>query len=440
MLTRRFSILASVLVALLLLGSAADAEARKRRSKKKRVVALFPLLTRDDPDAAVVAGVEGLLSKASALIDNLVVVSGKPLKKKLRKDPGKLIDACGSSLKCISKLGKKARAVQVLLARAQPDEGGVKIMFLLIDVKLKNVAGKNTLSFNGVGDVKPVLGGSFFQIFGITDPGKLEVVGATGVIRIDGEIVGKGKGPHSVPPGRHEVVVNGKKQMVMISPNKTKSVNADDGEPTGDEPMVVASAEPPPPPEPAGAPEPPSAEPEYASTSGESNGALALLPLDSGPDDSDSYDDSSSMDGAEVIDASEGSDGLDLAALPPGATSAPPPPRRDEGLSPGLLTWVGAGVAVGGLALGGIGGFMMADGAGQSTSVQEDKTQTQLSVAALHDGATSTHGTGMILMIAGIGTAVAGATLATLDLFVFKPKKSVSVGVGVASVSMRVAW
>lgn len=437
--TRRFGILASVLAALLLLGSAADAEARKKRSKKKRVVALFPLLTRDDPDGAVVAGVEGLLSKASALIENVVVISGKSLKKKLRKDPGKLIDACGSSLKCISKLGKKARAVQVLLARAQPDGGGVKIMFLLIDVKLKNVAGKNTLNFASAADVKPVLAGSFFQIFGITDPGKLEIAGATGVVRIDGSIVGKGKGPHSVPPGRHELVVNGRKQMVMISPNKTKTVNADDGEPVDDEAMMVASAEPPPP---ESAPEPsPESEPEseYASTSGDSGGALALLPLDPVPDESGYGSESTSVEGSEVIDAIEGGEGVELAALPPGVTSAPPPPR-DKGLNPTILTWVGAGVSVAGLALGGIGGFMMADGSGRTSSVLEDKSRTQISVETDYKSAVGTHGTGMILMIAGIGTAVAGATLATLDLFVLKPKKSVSVGVGVASLSMRVEW
>ena len=85
------------------------------------------------------------------------------------------------------------------------------------------------LVFDSTEDVKAVLGAAFYEIFGITDPGLLEVANASGVVKIDGKVAGQGPGPYELPPGRHEVLANDRTQSVRVAPAKKKSINAADG-------------------------------------------------------------------------------------------------------------------------------------------------------------------------------------------------------------------
>jgi hypothetical protein len=215
----------------------ADASAAAKGTKaKRRVVAVFPILARDDANPATVDSVSTLLDNGSVLIASVELVTTQTLRKRLGKEPGKMIELCGSNLKCIAKLGKKVKANEVLLGRAVPEGGGVKISFLVIDVKKQTVVRKQSLVFASMADVKPVLGGTFFALFDVTQPGylKLASVGANSAVLVDGKAVGKGAGPHTLPPGMHSVTVDGTTKTVMLPPFKLKTVdfavagNADD--------------------------------------------------------------------------------------------------------------------------------------------------------------------------------------------------------------------
>jgi len=165
-----------------------------------------------------------LLLKASAFLDNVKVLSGKKLKKKLRKDPKRALTKCGADMGCLAKLGKKVRANEVLLVKTSPaSNGGVQLFFVFIDVKRKTLARKQKIEIASVDQVKVVMGSVFYELFGYTDPGTIKVAGAVGAVNIDGELVGTGPGPYKVRPGRREIVADGMMMVAMCRPVNTRA-------------------------------------------------------------------------------------------------------------------------------------------------------------------------------------------------------------------------
>lgn len=456
-----FVLVLALVTVTLILGDAGDAFAKKKDGDK--TVALFPFIERDAPDQEITEFVYTLLSKASALIKDLTVITGPKLKKKLRKDPAKLVGLCGSNLKCIAKLGKKAKAEESMIAMVSPaDEGGVKISFLVVDTKTKGIARKEALVFASKDDVKAVLGGAFYSLFGITDPGFLEVqgIGPATLVRAAGKIVGKGPGPHMVPPGRHEVEVGDFKDMVMIVPDATKTIEVKDTgvesepppePPPAPGPMVASAATAPetkaeaPPPAVESTPVASAKSPPKINLEDEELEELASIPPDgtnsesppidvaaSGETTTDSAEaDAEGIDGGGTTDiaALDGdADGLDLALAP-----LPPPAKR--GLSPGILTWVGAGVGGIGILVGGIGGGVTGSEALSLRSGITKSTHTQIAAKSQGAQAEGMAGTSTALFIVGGIVAALGAAITAVDLLVLQPKATVSVGDGEAMVT-----
>ena len=140
-----------------LLTAPADAEAK--RNGKKKTVAIFPFLADGSPNAATINATSGLLLKASAFLEQVTVLSGKKLRKKLKKDPKKAIQKCGANMKCLAKLGKKVKASEVLLVKvSESPGGGVSMFFVFIDVKKKTLARKQKIEIASAGDGKIVMG------------------------------------------------------------------------------------------------------------------------------------------------------------------------------------------------------------------------------------------------------------------------------------------
>lgn len=438
-----------------------SSEAAPRRRNAVRTVALFPFISRDQPNRKIMAAVSGLLIQGAGLMENVKLVYGGTLRRKLRRNPAALVQKCGTDLSCLAALGRKARANEVMLVRAAPEGGsGVKLSFLIIDVKSKDVARKLALVFNTPDDVKPLLGEAFYQIYGITHPGTLEVKGAAGLVLVDGKEVGSGPGPYTVSPGMREVVANGRRQRVMVQPNKKRTVLAADGEPTGagGSAPVAAQAES----EAGEAPltaspalvelplEPPPEEGASSLDAVEDPAltALATLPLED-PSISDAPAatelPTDAEEGTETVTASAG-EGAPVATVPPPGAGNSRPPPADTG--PGVLTWAGVGVAAVGVGLMAGSAALYFPASDTISSLEAERRSgspatPQVQAMERTNAALADYEISQGLFYGGLVTAVLGAALVAVDLFVLEPNPAVPetrVSVGASSASLLLSW
>ncbi len=146
-----------------LVGHEAGAK-KKKPPQEQHVVALF-LVAKGKPDPKIYAAFADELAKAPASLPALHLLSGKPLKKRIKANPEVAIARCGSDVECVAKLGAKARAAEVAYGRVVPSDTGVKIQFLIVNVASASIDRKVALDLTSVDSVTEVRG-QYAELFG----------------------------------------------------------------------------------------------------------------------------------------------------------------------------------------------------------------------------------------------------------------------------------
>lgn len=99
----------------------------------------------------------------------VAIVSGTPLKKRIKKRPMAAIQRCGSNLGCIAKLGKSARANKVLLTRVTETGSGISVQMLLINVNSASLENRAMYHIDRINDTAQLEVG-LYDLFRIAKP------------------------------------------------------------------------------------------------------------------------------------------------------------------------------------------------------------------------------------------------------------------------------
>lgn len=212
-------------VGLLLVLGAGPAEAKPRKPKQGDKIAVV-VLTKGNPDPAILAELRASLERAAKLTPGVVVLSDRHvIRRSKAKNPARKLAACGTNLRCIAKFGRKVGATKVLYGRAMADGAGVKVGFLRVSTRGARVEGKVALLLPSVEETASLLETKAFEALGVTNFGSLEVPGAEGEVKVNGVVLGRGPGPYRVPTGRQRVEVEGRLRPVMVRAEKTTRVS-----------------------------------------------------------------------------------------------------------------------------------------------------------------------------------------------------------------------
>jgi len=139
------------------------------QADRDRTMALF-LIRQDDPDpkitATVVRGLESLAKRSGGMN----IVAGNALRKRLRVKPMTAISRCGDDLACIAKLGKKARAGEIIYGRATGKRRSVEVEFLVIGTPQMTIQRRVGFQVTSIKGVMPALRDNFEKLTGATLP------------------------------------------------------------------------------------------------------------------------------------------------------------------------------------------------------------------------------------------------------------------------------
>ena len=151
-------------VALLVAAPRAMAKKAKKELAPEHVVALF-LVAKDKPKDKIFDAIANELSESPKSIASLKLITSTKLKKALGKTPEGAVTKCGVDIKCIAKLGKQAKAEQVVYARVSPQGGGVSVQILVVGVTSQIIEKKMSFEIAAAGDVKKAIVGRLADIF-----------------------------------------------------------------------------------------------------------------------------------------------------------------------------------------------------------------------------------------------------------------------------------
>jgi hypothetical protein len=93
---------------------------------KRDTVALV-ITTKGDADASVIKAFVETFSESAGQVTSVQLLAGKALNQKVRTDAAVAAAACGADLKCLAKLGKKAKAARLIMARVIPAQSGTGV-------------------------------------------------------------------------------------------------------------------------------------------------------------------------------------------------------------------------------------------------------------------------------------------------------------------------
>ncbi len=263
------------------------------RAAGRDTVALV-VMAKDDPSPAMVKAFGEAFVEAAQQLGNVQILAGKQLDQRLKGDAGAAVTTCGANLKCLAKLGSKAKASRLIMARVVgATSGAIAVQVLVVGTKSKAIERKGALDLANLDEVRWKLPTEAFQLIGATGKSRLAVSGPAGEIKVDGKLVGKGPGHHEVAPGRHRVQSGSFDTEVLVAPGRAVQVKVPPGAaaasqetPEADPLALVAPPpkaspdEPPPPAKPA---PPPIDDLELVSLSPNSGTSAATSPPPSSP-------------------------------------------------------------------------------------------------------------------------------------------------------------
>jgi hypothetical protein len=131
---------------------------------KEHVVALF-LVGKDKPKEKLVNAIAAELAEAPKAIAGLRLITSTKLKKALGRPPETAVTKCGTEVKCIAKLGKEAKAEQVVYARVSPEGAGVSLQILVVSVSSQIIEKKMSIEIAAAGDVQNAIVSRLGDIF-----------------------------------------------------------------------------------------------------------------------------------------------------------------------------------------------------------------------------------------------------------------------------------
>lgn len=334
------------------------------------------------------------LEIATTFLPQVRIVSDETLRVRLKDDPQAMFTKCGTDLKCLSRLGKRAKVDTVMLGRWVSDtQGGAVLQFVAVATKGAKIQRKGALQFLDQDHVAAVVAAHSHDLFDVAAPALVRTDRPGEIVTIDGTPMGKGPGPFVVLPGSHKVMVADASRDVLVFMGETLTV----GFPTAAvAPPPSAAAEPPPPPTEKAAPPaapPPPAPPQPAPP------VAALPPMAS-------------------------------FTPPPPEPAAPPPPAPPEEPTPAPsntvsqtvvrpAAWVapvGWGLLGAGVVTAVAGGVFEGYALGLPKTIQHGPTgTTQVDAIKLLDRANATQDSARIAMGVGAGVAVVGALFLLTD-------------------------
>lgn len=393
--TRRGGVLIAVLLALCLVAPSANAKKKRKRGARnsKRVVALF-IVAKNKPNPKIYGTLAAELTKAPKQIADLKVLWGKALKKAIKKKPDVAIAKCGSNIKCIAKLGKQAKAEQVLYARVTPAGKGVKAQFLVVNVATQTVDKRVEMEVATIGNVKPVLAAKLDELF------------ATGVA-----IAAASTDEEELSL---DMILGGGEELPFD---------------TGGE-MAVADAT------------PASSEAEIPLSAlgiGESSGSESLAGLDPESNDTPIMDDPALTSGLD----SEGSHEIAALDMDAGHAHAGTSSSASGKGGVGGLTYAGIGVAgLGAIGIG-LGGMFGIQSKSKRDEIKYGAGGTnQVEAEGINGDANDLAGRANLLFGIGAGAVVVGGALIAIDMMMLGGgnEATTSVSVGEGSASIRLGW
>ncbi len=189
-------------------------------------VLVFPAMSKGDADWMVVRAVNDALAKVAAEVMVASVFAGDDLQIKLGEVPITALTACNDDLACISKLGQRVGAKELVFGQARAQGGGVELTFIAITAQEGALLRKVRMEVPSAAEADKVIAGNFYALLGMDKPGTIEIaaIEATEAVEIDGKVVGHGPGWYEVAPGRHEVKSGSWSTTVTVHPGVTATV------------------------------------------------------------------------------------------------------------------------------------------------------------------------------------------------------------------------
>jgi hypothetical protein len=136
-----------------------------------KAVALV-VISRDDPDAALVERVRADLRELAATAGTVALIEGEALQQRLGARPPVALKGCGADLTCIARLGARAKAQEIIVVRVVPGAPGIRTQFVRIGVKQEVMLGRVELDITSADESADRLFANFSAIFDVPPPGE----------------------------------------------------------------------------------------------------------------------------------------------------------------------------------------------------------------------------------------------------------------------------
>ncbi|MBN1961974.1 MAG: hypothetical protein JW841_13595 [Deltaproteobacteria bacterium] len=189
-------------------------------------VAIFPLLKEGSPNNAVFRAISESINSIASSVAVVKILVGDTLQQELNTSPQTALLACKEDIYCISGLGKKIGAAEILVGQVRESGSGASLMFIAFPSEGASALRKVRVEVPDTKTAQKVINENIYAILGIDTPGFVEIntENSDVDIQIDGTLVGKGRGPFQASPGRHIVHIDAVKHEVLVKPEQTTTI------------------------------------------------------------------------------------------------------------------------------------------------------------------------------------------------------------------------
>lgn len=143
-----------------------DVAAQAKHIDAKTNSAALVVITKGEPDPTWVGTFITGIKQLASFVPQYRLLHGKALRKRIKRDPSRAFVSCGSNMGCISKLGRKARAREVILARVVGSATKAQFQFLVIDVASRSLKRRTSFEVLDPQEIENILLEQFTAITG----------------------------------------------------------------------------------------------------------------------------------------------------------------------------------------------------------------------------------------------------------------------------------
>ena len=165
-----------LLTAMVGTASATPVAKKGKAAPAEPMVAILPVASDRLLDAAMAKAINDAIAEAAKGVTQTHVLAGKDLARAAKAPkPGA---RCGGKPKCLTMLGKKVKATEVVFCEASQVEGGVKLLFQAVDVRSSEVT-RGVEVMVAAGEAAPdLVRAHFAEILGLSLPSTDETPGS----------------------------------------------------------------------------------------------------------------------------------------------------------------------------------------------------------------------------------------------------------------------